>query len=127
MTGQRQKVWDRGDVPVRVGNPGVTDISGQEIDHVIDTVLLLITAQQGAADVRVAEVVHARQGIVAATGPLQSRAEAREGVMHHAIAEGRSTIGNQEGLDAPIIDSTPTGVCVSLQRRHGGGMQRHQA
>ena len=73
------------------------------------------------------EIMDAWQGVVAASDPPQSRAEAREGVMHHAIAEGRSTIGDQEGLDAPIIDSTPTGVCVSLQRRHGGGMQRHQA
>ena len=54
MTGQRQKVWDRGDVPVRVGDPGVADVGGQEIDDVIDTLMLLITAHQGAADVRVA-------------------------------------------------------------------------
>jgi hypothetical protein len=74
-----------------------------------------------------AEVVHARQGIVAAPDPTQLGAEPREGVMHDAIAQGRSLIGHEERLDAPITDPTPTGMRVLAQGRHGGGMQRHQA
>jgi hypothetical protein len=94
---------------------------------VLDALMLLITAHQGAAEECVAQIVHARQGIVAAPDPPQSRAECRKGVMHHAIAQGRSSIGDQERLDPPITDSTPTGIRILPQCRHRGGMQRHQA
>jgi hypothetical protein len=53
LTSQGHEVWDCGDVPVRVGDPGVADVGGQEIDDVIDTLMLLITAHQGAAEERV--------------------------------------------------------------------------
>ena len=73
------------------------------------------------------EIMDAWQGVVAASDPPQSRAEAREGVMHHAIAEGRAPIGDQEGRDVPIPDATSTRLRVAAQRRHRSGMERHQA
>ena len=79
---------------------GVADIGGQEINHVIDALLLLIAAHQRAADERVPEVMDAWQGVVAAADPPESRAEDRERVMHHAIAQRRPLIGHQERLDA---------------------------
>jgi hypothetical protein len=47
----------------------VADIGGQDIDDVIDALMLLLTAHQGAAEEGVPKVVHARQGIVAAPDP----------------------------------------------------------
>jgi hypothetical protein len=52
LCSQSQELGDRGDVPVRVGDSGVTDIGGQHIDDVIN-LLLLVTADQGAAEERV--------------------------------------------------------------------------
>ena len=93
----------------------------------IDALRLLITAHQGAAEERVAEIMDAWQGIVAAPDPAQSRAEAREGVMHHAIAQGRALIGDEERLNVPITHATPTGTRIFLQCRHRRGMEWHQA
>jgi hypothetical protein len=43
LTSQGQEFWDRGDVPVRVGDAGVTDVGGQDIDDVLEALMLLIT------------------------------------------------------------------------------------
>ena len=104
----------------------MADIGGQHIDDVIDALLLLITAHQRAAEERVPEVMDAWHGVVAAPDPPESGAERRERVMHHAIAQGCPLIGHQERLDPPITDATAAGVRVSLQGRHGGGMERHE-
>jgi hypothetical protein len=53
LTSQSQEVRDRRNVPVRVSDAGVANIGGQAIDHVIDALLLLIPAHQGAAEERV--------------------------------------------------------------------------
>ena len=53
LTSQGQELGDRGDVPVRVGDPGVDNIGGQDIDDAIDALRLLVTAHEGAADERV--------------------------------------------------------------------------
>jgi len=104
----------------------VTHIGGQHIDDVID-LPLLVTANQGAAEERVAQVMDAWQGVAAAPDPPESGAERRERVMHHAIAQGGPLIGHQERRDPPIADATTAGVHVSLQGHHRGGMERHEA
>jgi hypothetical protein len=53
LTSQAQELTNRRDVPVCVSDAGVAVIRGQEIDHVIDALLLLITAQESAAEERV--------------------------------------------------------------------------
>ena len=55
LRSQSQELGDRGEVPVRVGDSRVTDIGGQHIDDVIN-LLLLVTADQGAAEERVAPI-----------------------------------------------------------------------
>jgi hypothetical protein len=74
-----------------------------------------------------AQVMDAWHGVAAAPDPLESGAERRERVMHHAIAQGCPLIGHQERRDPLITDATTAGVHVSLQGRHGGGMERHDA
>ena len=105
LSSQGQELWDRCDVPVRVGDAGVTDVGGQHIDDVIDALLLLIAAHQRAAEECMAEVMDAWHGVVAAPDPPESGAERRERVMHHAIAQGCPLIGHQERLDPPITDA----------------------
>ena len=54
FTREGQEFGDRGDVPVCVGDFGVTDIGGEEVDHVIDTLVLPVGAHEGVAEEGVA-------------------------------------------------------------------------
>jgi hypothetical protein len=74
-----------------------------------------------------AQVMDAWQGVAAAPDPPESGAEHGERVMHHAIAQGGPLVGHQEGRDLPITDAPTANVHVSLQGRHGGGMERDEA
>ncbi len=55
----------------------------------------------------------ARPAIVAPADPPEAGAETRKRVVHHAIAQGRSPIGDEECLDGPIADATPTGLRIA--------------
>ena len=60
LSGQGEQVRDRGQIPVGVGDAGVADVRGEDIDDVIDPLLIAIRAHQGAAQERMAEVMDRR-------------------------------------------------------------------
>jgi len=78
------QLWGRGDIPIGVGNFGVSNISRDGVHHMIDLIVLL-ASQQGIADKGVAQVVDARLRMAAAGNPAQVPTEMVEGAVNGSL------------------------------------------
>ena len=74
IAGCRHQIWNAGQVPVGVRNPGVSDI-GRERDHrMVNICAVSLPELDPFANKRMPKIVDTGRGVVAAGDPAESRA-----------------------------------------------------
>ena len=121
--GERHKFGNAGDVPVGVGDFGVTDVGGKRREVVPQRRALATSAQQRLADEAVAQVMNTRGGVAAARPPAKFLAKFGEGVLHGALVERFAAIGDEECRGMNEWNLAISNLGVALERPNGRRVQ----
>ena len=95
---QSHQFGDGADVPIRVGHPDMSHVSGQGGDRVIDIDLVLIPAELAIGNEGMAKIIDAWSRVVAPGDPAQPLAQRAESVLDGTQLQRSTPLRQEEVL-----------------------------